>query len=386
MSVNVRSLAAITFLQCQYSRTPRELVLIACRIGAGLQKPNLLKHTSHMTEWARNLKNEREYDSDETISHLISLRQLDDQVQDTLFTGIAKDLPLSDARTLMHVRFLESQLDQWRSEAQNAGAQRCKCNFSPAPTFADMISVLKLSSSFTDMLMHSVALRPSPEISASATADSTQLNAMLTALEAGKRFLDALLSYPAHEYHLISFSEWMRLPTVIMTVAKLCMPNEAHGAAKWDVKMAQDRVRLDLCLESLCYRMQQLSTYDKSKQTHPDFWFAMRWINDLTKAWFIRRIKPNTSSQPTPSGATGNAGSEESGTTSGALPTPSTDQEFAPFSMGANSVSLDIGAPDDNDPFAFMKDIDFDMAQFMDMGIWGDDTYNSMGFGGGMSF
>jgi len=79
-----------------------------------------------MTEWAQNLKTVREYDSDETISHLITLRQIDDQVQDNLFSAGAKDLPLSDARTLMHVRFLESQLDTWKRDSQTAGVERCK--------------------------------------------------------------------------------------------------------------------------------------------------------------------------------------------------------------------------------------------------------------------
>lgn len=80
-----------------------------------------------MTEWALNLKQQREYDSDETICHLITLRQLDDQVQDTLYNGSAVDLPLSDGRTLMHVRFLETKLDAWKRESQGAGAQRCEC-------------------------------------------------------------------------------------------------------------------------------------------------------------------------------------------------------------------------------------------------------------------
>jgi hypothetical protein len=101
-------------------------MLTLSRIGAGLQKPNLLKHTPYMTDWAQNLKNVREYNSDETISYLITLRQLDDQVQDTLFSGDAKDLPLSDPRTLMHVRFLQSQLDVWKRDSQDAGEQRCK--------------------------------------------------------------------------------------------------------------------------------------------------------------------------------------------------------------------------------------------------------------------
>jgi hypothetical protein len=358
------------------------------RIGAGLQKPNLLKHTSYMTEWAQNLKNDREYASDETISHLIILRQLDDQVQDTLYSAAAIGLPLSDTRTLMHVRFLENQLDAWKRESQSAGAQRRELaqNTDVLDLLADTALVLSLSSSFTDMLLHSVALRAPTSEDSLPSVDSTQLNALLSTLEAGKRFLDALLSFPVDEYHLISFSEWMRLPTVIMTVARLCMPTDAHVAIGWDFQTAQERVRLDLCLESLCYRMQQLSTYDKSKQSHPDFWYAMRFINDLTKNWYMRKIKSSTSSQFTPSGGTGVTGSERSGPSAGAFPTPSSNSSLPNFGMdmGMGDYDVHMGGHDDRDPFAFMKDMDFDMEQFFDMGIWGDEGYNGMGFGGGM--
>jgi hypothetical protein len=81
-----------------------------------------------MADWAQNLKQEREYDSDETISHLVSLRQIDDQIQDTLFTADAIRLPLSDGRTLMHVRFMEAQLDAWERESHGAASQRCACH------------------------------------------------------------------------------------------------------------------------------------------------------------------------------------------------------------------------------------------------------------------
>jgi hypothetical protein len=236
------------------------------------------------------------------------------------------------------------------------------------------------------MLMHSVALRAPSDTDRSASADSTRLNTLLSTLEAGKRFLDALLSHPAHDYHLITFSEWMRLPTVIMTVAKLCMPNDAHTAVGWDIKAAQDRVRLDLCLESLCYRMQQLSTYDKVKQRYPDFWHSMRWINDLTKAWYMRRIKPYALSQPTPSGSTGQTETGWSNSTPGALPTPSTDQGCPSLGMGAGMDDMDMSGNAD-DPFAFMKDMDIDMEQLFEMGnIFSDEAYTGMGFGGGMPF
>ncbi|KAF1848711.1 MFS general substrate transporter [Cucurbitaria berberidis CBS 394.84] len=329
-------------------------------IAAGLQKPNLLKHTPHMTEWAQNLRRDLEYESDETISHLISLRQIDDQVQDTLFTGSAAGLPLTDARTLMHVRFMEAQLNAWKRESCNSGSKRCI-----------------------------VALRTQLMLDQRPTIDSTRLKGLLSALEAGKRFLDTLLSFPAYEYHIVSFSEWMRLPTVIMTVARLCMPTDIHVATGWDFKAAQDRVRLDLCLESLCYRMQGLSTYDKQKQSHPDFWIAMRFIMDLTRTWYIRKIKPNmqadTSSQPTPNETVGQTTSDISGPSSGAHSTPSIHRAGERYNtlaginhMGDINMDIDMGMEDDAGPFAFMKDSDFDMEQFFDMGIWSDESYIGM--------
>ncbi|KAH5062444.1 hypothetical protein HBI24_136280 [Parastagonospora nodorum] len=345
-----------TFLGCYY---------LSSTIGAGLQKPNLLKHAPYMTEWAQKLKTVREYETDETISHLITLRQIDDQVQENLFSASTRDLPLSDARTLMHVRFLESQLDMWKKDSQNAGTER----------------LLTLSSSFTEMSLHSVALRPAASEEQSTGTESVQINSLLSALEAGKRFLDAMLSFPVDEYYQISFSEWMRLPTVIMTVAKICMPNNASIASGWDYKTAQDRVRLDLCLEALCYRMQQLSTYDKVKQTHPDFWYAMRLINDLTRNWYMKKTKQPASSQPTPGVMVGCAFSERSGPSTRALATPSSEQGLPNFGMEMSGAGTHIGANNEDDPFAFLKDTDFDMEQFFDMGIWGDDVYTGMGFG-----
>ncbi|KAH9861823.1 hypothetical protein J1614_011576 [Plenodomus biglobosus] len=358
------------FLGCYY---------LASMVAAGLQKPNLLKHTPQMTEWAQNLKQDREYESDETIGHLISLRQIDDQIQDTLFTGSARETNLADPRTLMHMRFMAAQLETWKKESATAVSRR----------------VLGLSSSFTDMLLHGVALRTQP-YDQSAITDSAHLSALLSALEAGKRFLDTLLTFPASEYHLISFCEWMRLPVVIMTIARLCMPTDAHAAAGWDYKAAQDRTRLDLCLESICYRMQSLSTFDKRSQPHPDFWHAMRSINELTRTWYLRKIRPadESSSHSTPSSLIGRTASEASCSSSRIVPTPVTN----PSEQGYNSlaginymqeVGMDVQVDTGNghDPFAAMKHVDFDMEQFFDMGIWGDTNYVGMGFGdNGMTF
>ncbi|CAN9451550.1 unnamed protein product [Alternaria alternata] len=361
------------FLGCYY---------LSSMVATGLQKPNLLKHNSIMSEWAQSLKQNREYETDETINLLISLRQIDDQVQDALFTADGSQLPISDGRALMHVRFIDAQLDTWKRECDGVASQR----------------LLELSFSYAKMQLHSVALRSSPS-ELPASVRSSQINSLLSSLEAGKRFLDTLLSFPAQEYHLISFSEWMRLPAVIMTVARLCIPSEQHATIGWDTQAAQDRVRLDLCLESICYRISTLTAFDKAKRPETDFWHAMQMINDLTKNWYIRKIRPErpsqTPSMPTPGDSIEHSVSEGSCPITGAPRVHSTHHASDRYNhltdtnyMDEFNTEMPPETEANGDPFALMRSADFDMGQFFDMAgsIWGEDSYNSyagMSFGGG---
>lgn len=79
-----------------------------------------------MTEWAQELKRHGEFATDEVLAHLVSLRQLDDEVQDTLFTGAGADAALTDARVVMHIRFLETRLDAWKRDSEGVQCQRSK--------------------------------------------------------------------------------------------------------------------------------------------------------------------------------------------------------------------------------------------------------------------
>jgi hypothetical protein len=78
-----------------------------------------------MTEAAESLGQEVEYESDEAISHLLSLRQIEEHIQDTLFTADTMRLSLSDGRTLMHLRSIEAQLDAWKVQSCCSASQRC---------------------------------------------------------------------------------------------------------------------------------------------------------------------------------------------------------------------------------------------------------------------
>lgn len=252
--------------------------------------------------------------------------------------------------------------------------------------------MLDLSSSFTDMVLHSVALRTQPASEQQATHGSVRLKALLSTLEAGKHFLDTLISFPAYNYHLLSFSEWTHLPVVVMTMARLCIPADAHVAAGWDVKAAQDRVRLDLCLESFCYRMQSLTTYDKINQSHPDFWYALRAIMDMTRIWYVKKITAEGSTGISPSHMQNNTMATPTSTpelNSASRLTPLSDHNAAqcPSAMDMNFGSLmDVGTEDQNNQMAFMQDVNFEMDHLFDLGIWGNEGYNGLGFGDGMMF
>lgn len=239
------------------------------------------------------------------------------------------------------------------------------------------------------MMLHTIALRPIVEPTNLPASDSSHVKSLLSALEAAKRFFDTLLSFAASDYHLISFAEWSRLPTVMMTVAKLCIPTDSHTTVGWDVKTAQNVVRLDICLEALCYRFQNQTTYDKVTQPHPDFWWAMRFVTDLTRSWYVRKISTEAqeggSSLPTPTLTTPHHVVRSD---TGALPTPPERRNQGNGSgfpdIDFSSMDMDIGMDGgDDDPVAFLKSAEFDMEQFFDMGIWGDEAYHGMGFGGG---
>ncbi|KAL5376820.1 hypothetical protein DPSP01_010231 [Paraphaeosphaeria sporulosa] len=349
-----------TFLGCYY---------LSSQVSAGMQKPSLLKYTEYMGKCSSNLRDHRQFPSDVIIGHLLALRRLDDQIQDCFFTEETSRLDIADPRILMNFRLLESQLEEWKRERYNQEYQL----------------IFDLSSAFTDMQLHSIALRAPKSSNQDYIADATRLNALLATLEACKRYLDTLISCPMSNYHILAFAEWFRIPLVVITLARLCIPSDAHAAAQWDVKAAHERGRLDLYLESLCYRMKNLSTFKRTQSFHHDFYWSLEMIMDLTKSWFMKKISAKT-------------------TPSNGIPTPDTFQGFPhglmtdgtdgpSSSLGLDTtrcphVSIDQGpnpnGMNENDPFAFMRDMDFEMDRFFDAGLWGDETYHSMGFGGGM--
>ncbi|KAF2743330.1 hypothetical protein M011DRAFT_431426 [Sporormia fimetaria CBS 119925] len=355
------------FLGCYY---------LSSAVSAGIMKPNLLRYSEYMGKCAQSLRNEPEYSSDRVISRLIGLRRIDDQVHDAFLAGEVAHLPITDSRIHYNLGMIESQLQDWNNDRDADDDNR----------------TLDLTYAFTDMQLHLVGLRPIPPESLPYVQTSMQLSALVSILEAGKRYLDTLISFPASEYHLISFPEWQRLPHVVVNISRLCIPNESYAAVQWDAKAAQERVRLDLYLESLCYRMQSLTTFsfDKSKGTPLDFWQVMHMIMDLTRAWYCRKISGKKTATPaqqqtTPDNLpTPNTMPSCPGSINGAMDSNVLAQEPAGFEFQNSAMDTSgMEAQTRRDPLGFMRSPDFDMDAFLDLGLWGPESYHGMGFGGG---
>lgn len=90
-------------------------------------KPNLLKYNDYMVECGRRLRQDREYASDDLIGRLISLRRIDDQISETFNSEEALDLPITDSRIAMNLRFVETLLDEWRRDNNTENFKRSKC-------------------------------------------------------------------------------------------------------------------------------------------------------------------------------------------------------------------------------------------------------------------
>ena len=145
------------------------------------------------------------------------------------------------------------------------------------------------------MELHSVGTRLSPTSPGNASAPITsanntyQFDLLLSCLEAGKAYLDTILAVPRAQYRLFSFIEWMRLPNVLLMISTLSFPSAIYSNTTWDVLIAQERVRLELYIESLCYRMQSLTTYNGTTQTQPDIFLSLKLILERTRAWYSRK-------------------------------------------------------------------------------------------------
>ncbi|KAL8918835.1 MAG: hypothetical protein Q9172_005249 [Xanthocarpia lactea] len=271
---------------------------LSTSISGALSRPNLLQYSPYMAQCCKELAQAQEHASDVSLTHIISLNRLGEDIQAAFHEDDENSvLRAEQTRVQMLLQSLERQLKDWKVEASQDNKRigkfltnshkKCllgSCN--------DLV-LLDLSYNFYDMVLHIIGtqLQPSTNITHSSGPTNTisLLDILLSCLEAGKAYLDTILCIPSSQYHYFSFIVWMRLPYVLLKLSKLCFPSEHFTAMRWDVAAARDRVRLELCLESLCYRLQTLTTFNGLSQTQPDFFSSIKLIMEHTRNWYMRK-------------------------------------------------------------------------------------------------
>lgn len=261
-----------TLLGCYY---------LSSAFANGLRIPNLFRYTTYMRDCGIRLAKDHEFYADSSLHTITALRRVEDQIYDTFLSNEIYDPNSSDTRFQMHAQLFESQMknleEQITIDAERRG--------------------FDIQSSFINLVLHNAVPRATSNTN---TPTSFQIDSLLHCLDAGKSFLDKFLAIPSSQYHLISFIEWMRLPYVIIILSKLSFPGVNHPAA-WNIKIAQERVRIDLYLESFCYRMQSVTTFHRETQPQPDFWLSMVMIMEKTKSWYARKTQATTTTATTTS-------------------------------------------------------------------------------------
>ena len=203
-------------------------------------------------------------------------------------------------------------------------------------------------------------------------------------LHAAQGFLDTLMTWSVDEYHFLTFTDWMRLPCVVMTVCKLSFPSETTMTGE---HIVQDRVRLGLYLESLCYRMQTLKTSRPPKKNVPDFWTAMQMILELVRAWYSQKLRQHGSAtMTTPPFLNSVQSSVHVVSGHHSYATGSFLQSTAPINDGTTSIAGYETLPDVRLEFPDIMThgsnrhmpTDFDFEQLMNMDLWGSMPFSSM--------
>ena len=108
-------------------------------------------------------------------------------------------------------------------------------------------------------------------------------------LSAVKAFFTTLLSLPLPELQDLSFVQWAQLVQVFKIAPKLCFP--IPTCPGWDAARARDELRLDLVLDSLCYRMQELTSTNSQDQLQPDQPLMFKSVLQLLKNVYDGRLE-----------------------------------------------------------------------------------------------
>jgi len=118
------------------------------------------------------------------------------------------------------------------------------------------------------MKIYSVALLPQPNHCEVANTPAARLQALSHCLQATKSVFELIASFNLSEFRNFSMVEWSRLINSIVMVFRLCAVTPT--VREWEFGPTQQKAQFGVYLESLSFRMGELSTVGEHSSNPPD--------------------------------------------------------------------------------------------------------------------
>ena len=144
-----------------------------------------------------------------------------------------------------------------------------------------------------------------------ADAEDWRKPALSRCLSAGNDFFDTFLSFDLNEYKNMTIAHWSYFIQALQILSRLCF--DIPHIPSWDSREARRTTHLGIILESLCYRMQELTSAESSRSSimraghgnfeaedetedsdppsPPDHFFLFKSVLQILKTSYDERVK-----------------------------------------------------------------------------------------------
>ncbi|KFY04410.1 hypothetical protein V491_09353 [Pseudogymnoascus sp. VKM F-3775] len=245
------------------------------------RKPNNIHYTEYIMQCAQSLSEDPEYETDTLILPLLQTQRLGDQFRDLLLPinlDYSSSCGIGQIRT--HMRTFRAKLDE---VLPNSVSDCLPTNLAAHFATSHAYEMGILSKNIVNKERQG------------AENMSSQLDVMMACLDSSRCYVESFLSCPLSEYPKLAVLQWWGLIGSVYSLYVLSIGTPQLPL--WDVCVARDKVKLEIYLDLLCYRMQSITSSTTEAPAGRDLFSLMGPIFANVKTSYERLKKlPQTAS------------------------------------------------------------------------------------------
>lgn len=326
------------------------------------RKPNNIHYTEYMMECAQSLSKDPEYETDALILPLLQTQLLGDEFHDLLLpTNIDYSSSSSSEQVQTHVRTFRAKIDELLPKEPS------DCLPTSLASHLATLHAYEMGMLSKGMVnkewLGGENIPPTP----------SQHDVIMACLDSARSYVETFLSFSLSEYPKLAVPQWWGLigSVYILYVLSIGTPQ----LPLWDVCVAREKVRLEIYLDLLCYRMQSITGSTTEAPAGRDLFSLMGPIFANVKASYERLKKlPQTASSADREPVHGTAFESEAKPCNKRIK-PGRCPAFPFWSRTQSVTSPPVEAP--NDLFAAFESTDPNIDLFQDSCSWLEDTPNA---------